>query len=307
MNSTHSAKPQSDLDTSSRPLRNTLVLLICAVLATGWIYDDVLQWFVRMWRSSEDYSHGFLVPLVSIYVLYSRRETLATTLRGGKDKHGILIGVAVLVFGLIVRLSGIYTSIRTLEGLSLIIFLFGVVILAAGWGVGKWAAPAIAYLVFMVPLPGFLGGQLSGALQSIATSVSTFSLQTVGVPAVGEGNIIHLSNGTIGVAQACSGLRMLYAFFALTVAACLVLDRRWIEKLILVACAVPIAVAVNCIRIVATGMAYEYASQEVADRIFHDLAGWFMMPMGIVLLFAVLAFLRGLITWDDEFEPRFAP
>ena len=75
--------------------------------------------------------------------------------------------------------------------------------------------PAVLYLVFMVPLPGFLGRAMSQSLQSIATQSSVFSLQLLGVPAVAQGNVIHLSDQTLGVAEACSGLRMLYAIFPL--------------------------------------------------------------------------------------------
>jgi exosortase len=157
----------------------------------------------------------------------------------------------------------------------------------------------------MIPLPSFLTGQLAGVLQAIATQVSTFSLQTLGFPAFAEGNVITLSQGQIGVAEACSGLRMLYSFFALTVGACLMIDRHWIEKIIIAAMAIPIAIAANCVRIIATGIAFEYFSRETAEHLFHDVAGWLMVPLGFMFLMVALAFLDRVLVVDEE-APEFA-
>jgi exosortase len=203
---------------------------------------------------------------------------------------------------LVLRLGGIYLRVLTLEGLSLIPFLMGIGSIVLGRSGLRWLAPGACFLVFMIPLPGFLSGQLSGVLQSVATLVSTFALQTIGVPAVAEGNVISLTNGQIGVAEACSGLRMLYAFFALTVGACLLIDRTVVEKAIIVLSAVPIAIAANCVRIIATGAAYEYLDSETAEHIFHDVAGWLMMPLGFVFLLGVLAILDRLIVLEDAAE-----
>jgi exosortase len=137
--------------------------------------------------------------------------------------------------------------------------------------------------------------------------VSTFVIQILGVPAVASGNIIILSNGEVGVAEACSGIRMLYSFFALTVGACMLIDRTWLEKLLIGLSAIPIAVAANCIRITATALAYEYMSAEFAQKFFHDVAGWLMMPIGFGLLFVVLFLLERLILKEPDSTPRASP
>jgi exosortase len=206
-----------------------------------------------------------------------------------------------MVCGLVMRLVGIYMRLQTLEGVSMIPMALGVITLIFGRQAASWGAPAVLFLLFMVPLPGFLSGQLSGVLQKIATTVSTFAFQTLGIPAFAEGNIINLSNGTIGVAEACSGLRMLYAFFALTVGACMVIDRAWPEKVIIALSAIPIAIIANCIRIIATGLAYEHFEPETAEHIFHDVAGWLMMPVGFTILLGVLGILDRLIVPDESF------
>jgi exosortase len=274
-------------------------LLLAALIFTTWIYLDIFHWLHERWQT-KDYSHGYFVPLFSLYILWTRRDQLSQRQFQSNDaatRWARGIGIAILLAGLSLRLLGIYTRILTLEGLSLVPFLLGTLILVYGTAIGRWAAPAILFLAFMVPLPAVLANKMSGNLQAIATVASTFSLQTIGVPAVADGNVISLPRGEIGVAEACSGLRMLYAFFALTVGACLVINRSWWEKLLIACAAVPIAILVNCIRIIATGIAFEFAGPEIAERIFHDLAGWLMMPLGFgFLLFGLWLFDRMIIT-----------
>jgi exosortase len=138
----------------------------------------------------------------------------------------------------------------------------------------------------MIPLPSALGGLLSGSLQTIATISSTFFLQTIGIPAVSMGNVIWLTEKPLGVAQACSGLRMLTSFFALATGVALVIDRSVWVRLVIVASAPAIAIIANILRISATACAYEFGDERIAEMIFHDLAGWLMMPIGLLLLWA---------------------
>ncbi len=273
--------------------------MIAAVVGVTWLYADVFRWLLHMWGSNDDYSHGYFVPLFSAYVLWSNREKLHLRNPSPTLASDLAVGITLLLAGLALRVAGIYLRVLTFEALSLIPFLVGAVVILTGRELLRWFVPAALFLVFMIPLPQFLSGQMSGLLQTLATGVSTFALQTLGVPAVAEGNIISLSTGTIGVAEACSGLRMLYAFFALTLGACLVIDRSLIEKVFIAASAVPIAIAANCIRIVATGLAYEYFDPHTAEYIFHDVAGWLMMPLGFLILMLGLSVLDRMLVIED--------
>ena len=283
------------------------MLLILALAALFLVYWNVFVWMSGVWSNNADYSHGFLVPVFATYILWTNRGSHRLhrndeleTQRGRQFDSGLVLGGMLLGCGLLMRLAGIYMRLQTLEGVSLIPSVLGIITLLYGRRAARWGAPAVLFLLFMVPLPSFLSGQLSGLLQTIATKVSTFAFQTLGMPAFAEGNIISLSAGQIGVAEACSGLRMLYAFFALTVGACMMIDRTWLEKVIIALTAVPIAIAANCIRIIATGMAFEYQNPETAKHIFHDVAGWLMMPLGFAILLGVLAILDRLIVPEEQ-------
>ena len=154
----------------------------------------------------------------------------------------------------------------------------------------------------MIPLPHAVGGLLSGVLQKIATICSTYLLQTIGIPAVSEGNVIWLTEKPLGVATACSGLRMLTSFFALSAGVSLVIERPIWEKCLVALSAPAIAIASNILRISATAIAYEFGNEKMAEAIFHDLAGWLMMPVGLLLLWVELLIVSKIFVEVDEPE-----
>jgi exosortase len=252
-----------------------LALLIVA------IYFDALKHLVMRWSRESDYSHGFLVPVFSAWLLWQRRSLLKSV---GENVRGRWLGLVLLAASAGIRAWNIYFNFPLVEPVALVVCLAGVAGLIGGYPVLLWSWPSILFLFFMIPLPGAVAGQLSGPLQHLATVCSTFVLQTLGIPAIATGNVIWLSQGKIGVVEACSGLRMLVMFGAITVAAAFLLNVSSWEKVCLLASAVPIALASNIFRITVTGMAQEFVGAELAHRIFHDLAGWIMMPLAIVLL-----------------------
>jgi exosortase len=167
--------------------------------------------------------------------------------------------------------------------------LAGAFLLIGGWPFLGKAWPGLVLLLFMFPIPRSLGGsELISGLQEIATAASTFVLQTIGVTAQREGNIIVLKESELGIIEACSGLRMVMTFCALTSATAVLLPYGWKRRTILVASAVPLALASNIIRITTSGIASEALSSEAGHFVFHDLAGWLMMPLAFCLLGAEL-------------------
>jgi exosortase len=135
---------------------------------------------------------------------------------------------------------------------------------------------------------------LAHPLQRFATLASTYALQTLGLPAVAEGNVIVIDDVRIGVLEACSGLGMLVTFFALSAAVAFVVDRPLLDRLILLFSAVPIGVLVNVIRITATGLLHRTVGSATANAVFHDLAGWLMMPLALGLLWLEMLYLSRL-------------
>jgi exosortase len=277
-----------------------LVLIGAVVITTNF---STLEHLAGRWSREPDYSHGFLVPLISAFLLWHRRELIRNAPQVGRGRWW---GVVVLVGSAVLRLWAVYSDFILMEAVALIVCIVGVTVLLGGWRALRWAWPAILFLFFMIPLPGALAGRLSGPLQHLATVCSTYALQTLGMPAIATGNVILLSNGTIGVAEACNGLRMLMMFGAATTAAAILLKVSTWEKLCVLISAPAIAIAANTFRIAATGVAQELAGPDLAERIFHDLAGWIMMPLAMLLLGIEVVLLSKLFPMESARPPVFA-
>lgn len=254
------------------------------LLIVSFFASDVAawSWMNESWLTSADNSHGLLVPFFSAWLLWFRKDLLASTPKIGWSS--VLIGVSLILFAFATRCGGIYMRMITVQAASILPCVAGIVFLCGGWPAFHWAWPSVLFLAFMIPLPSSFGGVLSSQLQSIATICSTYLLQTLGIAAISEGNIIYLTKSTLGVAEACSGIRMLTTFFALTTAVNLVCESPAWEKCVTVLSAPVIAIIANVLRITATAIAYEFGNEKIAEMIFHDLAGWLMMPTGLLIL-----------------------
>jgi exosortase len=269
---------------SCRPL---ILATLAAIGGVVWAYWPTLAEISEKWATDPQYTHGFLVPLFAGYLLWRRREHLA---KGGFRPRWW--GVAVVLAGVGLRFAGHVFYQPWLDACSLLVVLTGVTAAAGGRRALVWAAPALLFLAFIVPLPYRAQLMLGGTLQQIATRASTYVLQTVGVPAVAEGNVIVLTHDRLGVVEACNGLNMLVTFFALAAGVAILAQRTIGERLLIVASAVPIAVAANVVRISLTGVLFEAQQGDWAKMVFHDLAGWLMMPVALVMLLGELLVLK---------------
>ena len=274
------------------------VLLVAACF--GWAFAGTLADLVHVWRTNDQYSHGFLVPGFALVLLWLRRGKLAQT----SAQPGLVIGSLLVALGLGLRLAGVYWYFLWLDAFAIVPCVAGLFWLLGGWAAWRWAWPAVLYLVFMLPLPYRLSTALSVPLQSLATALSTFIMQTIGLPALAEGNVIVLNEARLNVIEACSGLRMLVVFVALSAAMALVTRRPFLDKLILLASSLPIAVLSNVLRITATGILYETTNSETANVFFHDLGGWLMMPLGLLFLAAEMKILSHLFLDPPPPPPR---
>jgi exosortase len=253
-------------------------------------YVSPIAGVVRRWWNEPDYVYGFLVPVFALVLLWLRRDRIQPWT--GK---GSWWGIPFLALCAAMRWASTYFGFELTDPLSIVPCLAGIVLLIGGRQALGWAWPSIVFLVFAIPLPGFLAGLLSHPLQRIGTIVSTYTVQTLGIFAVADGNVIKLKDAEVGVVEACSGLRMLMLFITVSVGAAFLMRRSVMEKTLVVLSAVPIAVVANVARITVTCLLHEIASPELAGAVFHDLAGWFMMPLAVVLLWAEMALVARLI------------
>lgn len=268
----------------------TARLFVPGAVVLVWAYWQTLGVLAARWDSEPLYSHCFLVPVFCGVIVWLRRDRFSEVRLAPN-----WLGVPLLLLGAAMRLAAARYYLEWFDGLSLIPCVAGLVLLSGGLPLLKVVYPAVLFLSFMVPLPFRIESVLAAPLQSVATLASTFGLQVFGYPAISEGNVILIHEHTIGVAEACSGLRMLVVFFAVSTAAAICVRKPLWEKTLVVLSALPIAIACNVIRIVATGVLFEVAGKEMAKLVFHDLAGWLMMLLAVALLRLELWVLSGIL------------
>ena len=265
----------------------TLIGWIVLAFVVVFTYGMPLAGLVARWWNDPDYLHGFLVPPFAAYLLWYRRAMM-------KDwqPQGSLWGLGLLGMCALMRWASAYYYYDLLDPASVIFCLAGLTLFLGGWQALRWAGPSIAFLVFMIPLPGFAATLMGHPLQRVATIASTYMIQTVGVPAIADGNVINLGDSQVGVAEACNGLRNMMLFITVCTAVAFTIKRSPVEKVIILLSAAPIAVIANLVRITLTAVLHSMSHHELANTTYHDLAGWFMMPLAVVLLWGELAVLR---------------
>ena len=263
-------------------------LLILAVLL-GAVYWKILRALAIQWWDDANYSHGFLVPLFSLYLVWQQRATLRTLPRSGS-----LIGIPVILAGIGALILGDLGAENFLMRSSLIVIIAGLILFHLGTHVFRAILFPLAFLFFMVPLPGIIFYAVTFPLQRLAAEQAAWTLDALGVPVLLDGNIIHLAQLSLGVTEACSGIRSLISLFAGAVAwAYLLLPVGW-PLLVFVAATVPITIFANAARVVLTGLIGQYFGVQYASGFFHEFAGWAIYIFAFVSLLATYSLLRAL-------------
>jgi len=256
-----------------------LFLLTVLVGILGILYFEVLWDLVGDWYNNPDYSHGFLVPLMSGYFVWERRQSLQSVF-----VQPSLWGVPLLAFGLFMLVVGSIGAELYTQRASLIIVIAGLVLLILGKEfVFKLSLP-IAFLFFMIPLPAIVVNTIAFPLQIFAAQTATFCLFNLGIPVLREGNLIALAGTTLEVAEACSGLRSLLSLLTLgAIYAYFSQDSTW-KRWALIFCSIPIAIIANAMRVTGTGVLAHTWGPEAAEGFYHTFEGWLIFIVAFILL-----------------------
>lgn len=263
-------------------------------------YLDMLQFTSTFW-SKGLYSHGWIVPLIAAYLFWIKKQPLVEA-----KPIERWAGVGLIVVSQLVRLYASVYDWNNPDRLSFLTCLLGACLIVGGKPMLRWAALPILFLAFMFPLPAKIENTLLMKLQTGAAIASTWVLQLLGISAARDGNVISIDTlkEPLQIAEACSGLRMLTIFGAMSVALVMTMQRPWWDRLIILLSAIPIALASNVIRIVVTGLLFMAFGQDThwVSMIIHDWAGFAMMPIGLGLLWIEMTILsRITVPVEDEF------
>ena len=273
-------------------LTRTADLCIAVLLPLGLleiVFHDSVAYMVDLWINDENYSHGLLVPLVSLYLAWQKRWLIAENRAPGSwwSIPWILIGMGLYVIG---ELATVYVLLH----LSLWCIIVGLLLSAIGARAVVVITFPLGYLLTAVPLPQFLYQGLSAKLQLISSTLGVGCLQFIGITAFRDGNVIDLGPIQLQVVDACSGLRYLFPLATLALlCSYLFRDRMW-KRIVLFVSSIPISILLNGFRIGMIGVLVEYFGQGAADGFYHLFEGWVLFIASLGLLIAEMWVLRNI-------------
>lgn len=272
------------MNATIRDVVGGVIILVLVIL----LFSSTISWLVFNWLNNSYYSHGFLVPLVSGFFLWRKRDVFARDGRNPSNLGLLVLGISLVAF-LVAQVWQAYH----ISAVALIVLLSGLALYFLGVQATRRIAFPLAFLLCMVPLP-FIN-RMSPALESFTASTSTAVVSLLGIPAVNHGSQIQLQDSSFVVGAACSGLNSTVALATLVVIFVYVLEGSYLAKSVLLALAVPIALVANLFRVSSLlGIAHFFGA-EVGMRYFHDYSS----PVLFLLAFGLLILVSRLVGCSD--------
>ena len=261
---------------------------IAAGAALVLLYSNVLTGLVRQWANDSDYSHGFLVLPLAAYFTYRRRSQLRALPLQPTVAGLVLVGVGVLVL-----VAGTAAADVFLARVSLLPVIAGCVLFLFGAAHLRLVLFPLLFLGLMIPPPTIVFNDLTLPLQLIASQAGELALRGAGVPVVREGNVLELVGMRLEVAEACSGIRSVFALLMFAVTFSQFNGRSRLRMLALAAATIPVAILTNGARVAGTGLAAHVWGPVAAQGFLHTASGTLAFCLAVLLLVAIARFGRG--------------
>jgi exosortase len=259
----------------------SLILLWAALFAP--IYPEM----VREWAGHSDNSHGFIVPLMTGYFAWQRKEQLQSATVGSS-----WWGCAVLFLALSLYVLSYAGGLVFPARVALVVSLFGLIWCTLGSDIIRILAFPVLFLLFMIPVPYSLLSLVSAPLQLIATKISATMIGACTIPVYREGNMLYFVNTQLEVAEACSGIRSIMSLSMLAFAFASMLSDGWKNRVILILSAIPIAMVANIIRITGTGVLAHFYGDKVARGFLHEFSGIAIFAFGFMALLGIFTLIN---------------
>lgn len=256
---------------SAAALALALLLISC--------YVPMIVMTSRVIFYGDDMAHGLFAPVVALYIVWDRRSLLLHS-----DSPPSAWSLAFLGFAAVVSTVAAAANSSTFSRFAMLFSLAGCLLLAGGWVLLRKFLFPLLLLLFTFPIPDVLYGDLTQPLQLLSTRLAESAFELLGFSVLREGNLLQLVHMRLSVVEACSGLRSLITlFFFCLVYAWFFESRNWLRGLVVLA-AIPMAIAVNAVRITATGVLGKY-NIAWTSGIYHECLGWAAFALGFLLVF----------------------
>ncbi len=284
-------------------IHNAIKLLIVSGAFCLVFYAELTRILGR-WVSDPSWSHGFLIPLFSLYFVNQRKTELLAA-NGCPSYLGLPLLIAAIAFYVFNTVSP--SGYAYFRSLAMIGALASICLLLGGWGVIRWLGVPVAYLLFAVPLPQRAYVALTMPMRQLAATIAAALLNlTQSVQTSVNGVVIDIFyqgqplEPALNVAQACSGMRLLMAFLALGVAKAYLHERVLWQRLVLLVSSIPIAIFCNVVRVTVTGFIYVFVHPRYTQGIYHDVLGMAMLPLAFGLYGLLAWFMTSLFIEENQ-------
>ena len=266
---------------------SALALAAVLVVTVALLYFPVLSGLLQQWLHDPDYSHGFLVPFLALWILWQQRRRLEEM-----PPAPSWWGFPITLVAMVLLVVGSLGAENYISRASLLILVAGLIINFGGWPYFRVCFFAWLVLFLMIPLPAIIANRIVLPLQFLSSGLATAFMDLCGIPVYREGNIIFLPSITLEVAEACSGIRSLMAMITIAVAYGYLLESRPWKRVILVISGVPIAVVANSLRVMASGVLGQYWGRDKAEGFYHLFSGLVIFCFSFILLWILHTLLR---------------
>ena len=276
--------PRSDVVRWQFSWLNWAILLFALVVAFIPFYN-VLAGLFDVWNLQPEYSHGVLIPIISVFLIWRERDALTRT-----AFQGSWLGMAPLLGGVAMWCIAQLSTIYVIGQYAFVLVLYGLVLSLVGPRVFARLKMPLLILLFAIPLPAFFANSLSLRLQLLSSAIGVDVIRLFGISVFLDGNIIDLGPLKLQVVEACSGLRYLFPLMTLAfILAYLFRAATW-KRVVLFLASIPVAILLNSLRIGLIGVTVEYWGARMAEGMLHDFEGWvvFMISLGLLLLLAAV-------------------
>jgi len=263
------------------PARNTdyLAAVGAVLVAILIVYWGVLYELVRAWYTDDNYSHGFFIVPLAAYFAWERRDQFAS-----KPVKSSAFGLVVVAVSLLMLIGGTLGAELFLSRVSVIGVITGSILYMFGWQRLKVLFFPLAFLLLMIPLPAIIFNKIAFPLQLLASNVGEYTISTLDIPILREGNVLILANAQLEVAEACSGIRSLVSLFTLGLVFGYFVDRRaWVRGVIAVS-SIPVAILANGLRVASAGVAAHNFGPAGAEGLFHEFSGWAVFVVAFLMM-----------------------
>lgn len=244
--------------------------LVVAALFT-FIFLDGLKMLVKVWGEKEEYSYGYMIPFITLFLVWQKKELLERT-----EFTGSWLGVLIVILGFFVLILGNLSTLFLVVQYSFLLVLAGMVLAFVGRRGFKIIWVPLFFLVFMIPLPQFFLIELSQKLQFLSSVIGVWVIRLFGISVFLEGNVIDLGVFKLQVVEACNGLRYLFPLMTLGFMAAYFFKGAFWKRAVVFLSTIPVTVLMNSFRIGVIGVTVEYWGSAMAEGFLHDFEGWFV-------------------------------